>query len=174
MQAILIALILASSVPLSAADKVQPLNVKVGQWQTTVTTTTGGQMPLPAELLSRLTPEQRARIEERMKANSAQKNKTNTYKNCVTKEQLEQGPKFGEEHKECTQTILSSTSSKAELRIACEKEDTKGTGTIQIEALSPESVKGSWQMSVTGGGHTLNKNNSFTAKWIGPVCSANN
>jgi Protein of unknown function (DUF3617) len=170
MRTIMSELILLSSVAVWAGDKVQPLNVKVGLWETTMTATTSGAMPIPPEVLSRLTPEQRARMEERMKANSTGKTRTNTYKNCLTKEKLEKGPLFGEEQKECTQTVVTSTSSKTEVRVACENENMKSSGTIQVEALSPENVKGSGQMSVSGGGHTMNSNTTFTAKWIGPVC----
>ena len=49
----------------------QPLNIKPGLWEQTVNTTIAGEMPISTEMLNRLTPEQRARMEERMKANSA-------------------------------------------------------------------------------------------------------
>jgi hypothetical protein len=168
---ILAGLVLLSSGVVWAADKIQPLNVKLGLWETTTTMTTSGAMPLPAELLSRLTPEQRARMEERMKANSAEKSTTKTSKNCLTKEQLEKGPAFGEE-KGCTQTVVTSTSSKADVRIACETAGMKSEGTLQMEALSTESVKGSGHFTVTGGGHTMNSSSTFSSKWIGPVCEA--
>src|SRR5689334_10995600 len=76
------------------ADKYQPLNVKLGLWETTSTITTKGQVPVSDEMLSRLTPEQRARVEERMKAQAGDRTTTHTYKSCLTKEKLERGSGF--------------------------------------------------------------------------------
>src|SRR5947209_20522148 len=133
MRSVRLVLVLLSSGAVWAADKVQPLNVKTGLWETTRTTNTSGQMPIPPELMARLTPEQRAKMEDRMKANSAEKSRTNTSKSCMTKEKLEKAP-FSDEQKDCTRTIVTSTSSKAEVRFTCDQADTKGNGTINVEA----------------------------------------
>jgi hypothetical protein len=45
----------------------------------------------------------------------------------------------------------------------------KMSGTINVEALSPESVKGSAQTTATGN-HTMNVNATFTSKWLGSSC----
>jgi len=66
------------------ALKVQPLNVKPGLWESTRTINRAGQMPIPAEMLNRLSPEQRARMEERMNAHSAAHSSTSSRKHCVT------------------------------------------------------------------------------------------
>lgn len=174
MRTILVVLLLASSACLWAADKAQPLNVKPGLWETTMTTTTSGETPIPAELLAKLTPEQRARIEQRMKDNSGEKTRTLTDKNCVTKEQIDTGLAFGHEQGKCTNTIVSSTSSMVEMRVECADNGMNTSGTMRFEAPNPESIKGSSQMSLTGGGRTRNVHVSVTAKWIGPVCSKTN
>ena len=98
MRTILAGLVMLSSVAVWAADKLQPLNVKAGLWETTTTRITNGEMPIPAEFLARLTPEQRGKMEARMKANSAEKTKTNTSKSCMSKEKLEKAP-FSDELK---------------------------------------------------------------------------
>jgi len=110
-------------------------------------------------------------MEARMKANSAEKTKTNTSKSCMTKEKLEKAP-FSDEQKDCTRTIVTSTSNKAEVRFTCEKADTMVNGTINIEALDPENVKGSGNTTMTGGGHTMNTSGAFTSKWLGTDCGA--
>jgi hypothetical protein len=153
-----------------AQGKFQPLNVKPGLWESTTTSTTAGQMPFPAELLSRLSPEQRAKMEARMKANSAPKTRTFTNKGCETKEKLAEQP-FSDQ-KECKQTIITSSSTKAELKILCEFGDVRSSGTMHIDVLSPESVKGSGQMTSNGGGHSMTMNTSFSAKWLGPSCGS--
>ena len=166
-------LVLAAVLLSSAAwgqNKLQPLNVRTGLWESTVTSTTGGQMPIPAELLSRLSPEQRAKFEARMKQNSAPKSRTFTNKDCETKEKLAEQP-FSSQ-KECRQTVVTSTSSKAEIKMVCDFGDVRSSGMMHIDVLSPESVKGSGQMTSQGGGHAMTVNTSFTAKWLGPSCGS--
>ena len=171
MRAIFVGLLLATSGSVWAADKPQPLNVKPGLWETTMTTTTSGEMPIPAELLSKLTPEQRARMLEKMKANSGGKTRTFTDKACVTKKQLEDGFEFGHEQGKCARTVVNSSGSVIDVQVACADEGMNTTGTVHFEALSPESIKGSSQMNANGGGHAMSFHIIYTAKWIGPVCS---
>jgi len=170
MRSIFVVVILTSSVAVWAADKAQPLNIKVGLWEISTTTTRSGQMPIPTEFLARLTPDQRARMGERMKANSAEKTKTTTRKECMTKEKLAKDSAFGEDDQKCTRTVVSSTGSKTEVKMQCAYEGTKNDGTFVIEALNSESVKGSVQVVATGGGHTMNSSSTITGKWIGSVC----
>jgi len=70
---------------LLASGDVQPLNIKTGLWQLTMTTTVSGRPPIPPEALARMTPEQRAKFEAAMKARASHGPRTRTYKNCVTK-----------------------------------------------------------------------------------------
>ena len=161
-------LIFIATVSAWAAEKIQPLNVKPGLWETTSTVTRSGEMPIPAEFLARMTPEQRAKLEARMKANSAQNTKTRTYKTCETKEKLQRTP-FADA-KECSLTIVSSTSSKAELRMSCQTEGLKSSGDMLVEALSPASIRGSGHMTATGGGRNMNMNTMLSSKWLGSSC----
>jgi hypothetical protein len=165
-----IVLLLASSLAVWAANKVQPLNVRVGLWEVSTTVSSNGQMPIPADLLARLTPEQRARMEERMKANSAGKTRTTTHKNCLTKEKLDRGDTFSEDRKTCTETLVTSTSSTVEVRVVCENEGVKSNGTFHIDALNPENIKGSIHMVAAGGNHSMNMSSTFTGKWIASSC----
>lgn len=148
--------------------KFQPLNVRTGLWESSVTSTTTGHMPLPAEMLSKLTPEQRAKFEARMNENAPPRTRTSVQKDCETKEKLAEQP-FSSQ-KECKQTIVTSTSTKAEVKMTCEFGDVRSSGVMHIDVLSPESVKGSGQMTSSGGGRTMAVNTSFSAKWISPSC----
>jgi len=168
MRATFVGLLLFSTITIWAANKIQLLNVKPGLWETTSTVTRSGEMPIPAEFLARMTPEQRANLEARMKANAAQNTKTHTYKTCETKEKLQRTP-FADA-KECSFTIVSSTSSKAELRMSCQTEGLKSSGDMLVEALSPESIRGSGHMTATGGGRNMNMNTMLSSKWLGSTC----
>jgi len=163
----LITVLLTSSIAWGQS-KLQPLNVKTGLWESSVTTTSAGHMPLPADLLAKLSPEQRAKFEARMNADSAPKTRTSTHKDCETKEKLAKQSFF--DQKECQQTVVTSTSTRASVRMSCQFGDVKSSGTMNIEVLSPEIVKGSGQMTSTGGGRTFNMNTSFSAKWLGAAC----
>ena len=151
MKRIVIAVMLSSAA--WAQAKFQPLNVKTGLWESTITSTTSGQMPIPAEMLAKLSPEQRAKFEARMKQNSTPKTRTYTNRDCETKEKLAEQP-FNSA-KECKQTITASTSTKAEVKMICEFGDVKTSGIMRIDVLSPENVKGSGQMTSNGGGHSM-------------------
>jgi hypothetical protein len=153
-----------------AAGEVKPLDIKVGLWEVTTTVTTSGQMPLPPDLMSKLTPEQRSKMEERMKAQSGGKSKTTTRKECITKEKLQEGTAFGEEKKSCTRNVITSTSSKTDMRVECTEQGIKTDGTFQVEALSAESVKGSAHVKTFDSGHTMNVNSTYAGKWIGGTC----
>jgi hypothetical protein len=172
---ILALLILMSPLAVLAADKITPLDVKTGLWETTMTITTAGQMPLPSGLLAKLPPERRARLEERMKANAGHgdRTKTSTYKRCLTKEDLTKDP-FSDPTKGCTAKVVTSTRSKAEVHVSCVHEDVKTTGSVLFEALNSENVKGSGHMVSSGGamGTTLTSETSITSKWIGSSCGS--
>ena len=151
-----------------AADY-RPLDVKTGQWQTTMTGQTSGQLPIPDELAKRLTPEQLAKVQAAMQERNG---KSTVNKSCLTKDQLDKPFNAGDEAtKACSRTLISSSGSKQEIRIECNRENFKATGTVKIEALDSENIKGTVAMTATSGDHTMNMNNSFTSKWTGPACT---
>jgi hypothetical protein len=168
---ILLGLVVFAGSALWAADTITPLDVKLGQWESTLTTESTGLPPIPPELLDRLPPEQRAKMEERLKANASKGPKTTTHKSCLKKEDLNKALSFGNEEKSCTRTIVTSNRSKQEIHMDCAIGGGKQTGTIRVEAISSENVKGSTEMTMTGAGRTMNMNSTFTAKWLGPTCS---
>jgi hypothetical protein len=149
----------------------QPLNIKPGLWERTINTAIAGEMPIPAEMLNRLTPEQRTRMEERMKANSAAHAHTTTEKHCLSQEDLEKNRFLNlDRGKECTPTVTSSTSTSAKGRLSCETEGVKMTGALEVLAPDSEHVNGSWHATTNGSGHTMNVDSTFTSKWLGSSC----
>ena len=158
------------SVDSHPAVKLQPLNLKTGLWESTRTIKRTGQLPIPAEMLNRLTPEQRARMQERIKANSAAHTSTATEKHCITKEDLESDRLKLLETKECSTTVLNSTPTAAKAKFVCDQEGMRLTGTLELVAADPEHVNGSYQSAVNGGGNTTNVDGTWTSKWLGPSC----
>lgn len=152
-----------------AADKIQPLDVRLGLWEVSSTNETTGMPPIPPDVLAKMTPEQKARMEAMMQAQRGPHTKTR--KHCLKKEDLEKGATFGEDRKNCTRTVVNSTSRKMEVRLQCQEESgTKSDMTLNIDALSAENVKGLVQGDVSGHGNTMHMKSDFTAKWLGPVC----
>lgn len=151
------------------ATKSQPLNVKPGLWETTVTYSMAGELPVAPEMLNRMTPEQRARLEEAMKAESANAH-TTTHKNCMKKQDLD-NPDFTDK-KQCTWTTLESSSTRVKGSATCDykEQDMKVSGSGEFVALDQEHVKGNMHMKATGGGREMNTNTVFTSKWLSSDC----
>jgi hypothetical protein len=152
----------------SAARAQSPFAVKAGEWETTITGQTTGQLAVPQEVLDKLTPEQRARAEAAMKARNGQ---PTVYKSCAKKEDLDK-PFAKDYHAEsCKQRFLTSTPSKQEIHVDCQIDGGKQAGTLKLEATDPGTVKGTLQMVVTNGDRTMNLNYLYAAKWLGPTCT---
>jgi len=148
-----------------------PLNVKTGEWESTMTNETSGQLPIPQEMLDKMPPEQRAKMEAAMKARGMQGPRTTSHKNCVKKEDLDKPFGKENENKACKQTILTSSATKQEIHMECEMGGGKQVGTLTLEALDSSNVKGTMQMTASSGGRSMNVNSTFSAKWLGPACT---
>ena len=156
-----------------AADKIVPPNIKTGLWEITETHALTGMpaMPnIPAEALEKMSPEQRAQMEAHMKDAFSGSPKTTTRKDCVTREKLEKEYAFAEDRKECTRTVLSSSSTVTEVKIHCVEKEMTSDGTVKFQALSQESVKGTMRMVMTGHDRTMNMNIDFVSRYLGPSC----
>lgn len=168
----LLLLLTLGAIPACAAAQYQPLNVKTGQWQTTVLINSGGSLAMASGQMARLTPEQRARVESAMKQASQPKTTTRVNQDCLTQDELNKGTPFKSDDKQCTQKVLNSSSSKLSLEQDC-VEDSMTTKTIMsLEAISSELVKGTGTVTVTSSGHTFTSNITFTSQWSSATCSS--
>jgi hypothetical protein len=170
---LLLAIVLLAASAAWAADPV-PLDVKPGQWEATVTTQFAG-MPqgrsipqIPPEQLAKLPPEQRARIEAALKQ-AAGGPRTSTSKSCVKREDLTKMPMNNDQS--CKTTLVSSSRTKQEIQMDCDRNGNKQTGTITIEALNSESIKFAIQAAAENNGKNMDMTITGTSKWLGPVCT---
>ena len=154
-----------------AADTIK-FDVKLGLWETTNTFQTTGmpQVSIPPSALANMPPEQRAKVEAMMQGQGSGRPRTTTQKSCLTREKMDKREMFTDDRKECTRTVVSSTSSKIEMKVHCNSDGTKTDGTFRVEAANSENVKGSMQMATVNGDKTINMNSNFTSKWLGPDC----
>ncbi len=166
---IFLALIVFSPLTLWAADGITPLNVKEGLWEMTVTHSMSG-MPatpnIPPDVLAKMPPEQRARVEAAMKGGPS----TDVRKECITKEKLEKHSAFSNNRGDCTRTVVNSTGSKLEVKIHCEEKQTSTDGTLVLETVGSDRVKGTMQAVTNANGHIMNMNFTFSSKYLGPAC----
>jgi hypothetical protein len=79
---------------------------------------------------------------------------------------------FGDEHGSCQRTVVSGSSSKQEIRMECGNAGIKASGTIRIEAIDPEHVKFSVQVTSGDGSHSMKINTTGTSKWLSAACSS--
>lgn len=150
----------------------QPLSVKTGQWQTTVLVDRSGSMAMPSDYMAKLTPEQRARVEAAMKRASKPKTTARVNQDCLTQDELTRGTPFKPDNNRCTQTVLSSSSSRLNLEQDCAEDSMTMKTTMALVAVSPELVKGTGVVTVNSEGHTLTSNITFTSEWKSASCDA--
>jgi hypothetical protein len=153
-----------------AAENLTPLDVKLGYWETTVTTVRTGAQTVPPELLEKMTPEQRARLEERLKA--SQGPQTHVTKRCVTKEDLNKSFGAYVENPACKRTIVTSTSSRQEFQIECTERGMASTGTVRVEAIDSEHITGKTKMSTSRSGQPITIDMTISSKWLDATCPA--
>jgi hypothetical protein len=165
-----ILLVLAFLMPMAgwAVDPV-PMDVKLGLWESAVTTQMGGMPALPPEMLAKLTPEQRAKMEAAMGRGGP---RTMTSKHCVTKETLSEMSSFSENRAQnCKRTLVSSTGTKQVIHVECTMAEVASSGDLQFEAVNRETLKGSMVMTTGQGGRGMSSKMEFTSKWLGADCS---
>jgi Protein of unknown function (DUF3617) len=151
--------------PTRAADNT-PFKVKPGLWEMTADIERNGIPPLPPEMLARLTPEQRAKLEQQQSGTRHSVNKRR-----ITQADIDKGfePMAGMDRANCTRTVTSSTPTLRAGRLACTGEMTGG-GNYRFEARSPESIIGNWDATMSRGDKTMTMKGAMQGKWLGSDC----
>jgi hypothetical protein len=141
---LLLGTIILGATVVIAANSLQPLNVKTGLWQVTMTTTIQGMG----------TPH------------------AHTYQSCVTKENLTEYP-FADPDNNCNYTVQSSTGSHMDVRGTCHPgEGENADFKIQLDASDSEDVKGAGQLTLVAPQGTLHGDYSGKGKWVSASCPA--
>jgi hypothetical protein len=169
---ICLVLIVFSSLTFCAAGDT-PFNIKEGLWeQTTTHSMTGmpsGGVNIPPDVLAKLPPDQRAKVEAMMSGRSGPPDVT---KVCVTKEKLAKYAVFGtsKDRGNCTRTVVSSTGSKLELKLHCEDGKTVSDGTVLLDAMTTDSTKGTMHIVTKSEDNNVKMDFTFTSRYLGPAC----
>ena len=144
------------------------LNVKLGLWEITSASKVGGQ--IPAFDTSKMTPEQKARMEAAMQKVMGEHSTVVT--SCMTKEKFENSHFFetpDESGSTCKRTITTNTATMLDGSEVCTGEHAR-TLHMHMEALSSTNWQGNVKMSTTENGRTTTVTSTITAKWLGADC----
>ncbi len=156
---------------MQSGSGITPLNVKLGLWETTVTTTMSGMPAIPDSALAQMPPEQRAKIQQMIEA---QNGKPMTTKSCLTKDKLQNSNPFQKAPQGCTYTVLSSTASKMEVKMECVRNGMTVSSNIMVTASDSENVKGTVHMNTDSSNgsaaNSMKMDATFTSKWAGASC----
>lgn len=164
-------LVLDSVIPGVMADaQAESLNVKPGAWEITVTTLTSG-MKLSPEMSAKMSPQQRAQMEQMLKAREG-KPHTMTAQSCLTKEDVAHDRIIKEmeeddDEVQCKIKVVSRSSSKLILDQICPGPP-PASSHLTIEAKSPESIVATSDREQQGMGKS---HMDITGRWLGAGCS---
>lgn len=159
---------------LVAGGNVNPLNLKTGLWQTTMTSTVSGAPPMTPDMqakLAQLSPEQRAQLEAVIKSQYGGTPRTMTWKSCVKKEDLNKWP-FDDPKNKCKYTVHSSTGSTMDVSGTCTTNEYNVEFKLHLVVSDPEHASGTGQQTLSQGGQSMTGKYSGSSKWLGATCPA--
>lgn len=165
-------LVLGLCISMPALDaRAESLNVKSGAWEMTVTTVSSG-MKLSPEMAAKMTPVQRAQMEQMMKAREG-KPHTTTLQSCLTKEDVSHDRIIKEMEDEdddgevrCTVKVISKTSSKLILDKMCPG-PSPSTTHFTIEAKATDSIVAIGDREQQGSGKSRM---DIKGRWLRAAC----
>ena len=149
----------------------ESFNVKSGVWEM-ITTITSSSSKLSPEMSGKMTPAQRAKMEQMLKAREG-KPMTVTDRSCLTKEDIsydriikEMEDADDDEEVKCTIKVISKSSSKMVLDQVCPAPRSSTTHWM-IEAKTTESLVGSGERDQPGVGKSRME---MKGKWLSASC----
>jgi hypothetical protein len=141
---ILLASMILPATLLLAQGAVQPLDVKTGSWDVTMTTNIDGM-------------------------NGPQ---SRTYRSCLRKEDLNKYP-FTDSDRNCTYKVVTSTGKTMEAHGTCQpaSEGMKIDFDLHLNVVDSGTVNGTGSMTMNLNGRTMNGKYSASAKWLSDTCT---
>ncbi len=163
-------MIVIGAAGMAAAAAGAPPDAKPGLWERTVTRQMEGAPVSPLADPSKLTPEQRARIEQMMSARGATAPTTAELRYCVTPEAARRWDTFSREDGDdanCERTVQDETPRALKASLAC----AGGLkGTVAFTAAGPERIRGTitWVRQEQSGPRTTTV--EVDSRWLSPDC----
>ena len=147
----------------------QAIDAKTGLWETTVKVDMAGMASMVDT--SKMSPEQKARVEAMMANMGNAGPRQHASQSCVTAEDLKSSP-IGSDA-DCQYTFTTRTSTKVAGTVSCTKHGSTQTGDFAFEARSREAVAGTMhlQMQRTGAQPgSANVSMEMNSRWLGNDC----
>jgi hypothetical protein len=136
---VIVAGLLAATVV--AAASLAPLNINIGAWEVTMTSTVNGMPP-----------------------------QTSSYTSCVQPSDLTKYP-FNDPKANCTWEVVSSTGGTMQANGTCKPKNMGTMQfEMQLTASDPQHVKGTGHLTAKGPNGPMTGDYSGTGKWIGGKC----
>jgi len=148
------------------------LNLRPGLWEMTSTGEATGALPISQQMLDRLPPDRRAKVEAALAASRSRMSQPRVFKQCITAESLKRGIAADdrEVREGCHPTVISSTASVMDVRVQCSNPRHTTTGTFHFETSSPEAVSGTVNMTISEGAQSMTMKRVIAGKWLGADC----
>lgn len=149
----------------------EPINVKTGLWETTIRTEAHGQLPIPPEELQRLSPQQRAAMENMMAHGMPPRSIVT--KHCVTQKELDKAESdflAGEPGMKCNNKLSKHTSSYVTGTLNCTKGGMHQSGEFSYKVLDRGHMSGTLNMTFSNGGNTMTSKGTMSSRWISASC----
>lgn len=146
-------------------------DVKTGLWERTVTRQMEGAPVAPVADLSKLPPEQRARIEQMLATRGTTAPTTSVARYCVTPETAQNWETFAPDERDgatCQRTVQDATSRSLQMSIACD--GGKQTGTVEIVAASADRVTGTMELVLQEERGVRKVRIDLDSRWLSPDC----
>jgi hypothetical protein len=172
---------LAAASLVSAADAAKPaepvkLSVKLGLWEISSQGNISGVPPVSDDMMSKLSPDQRARMQAAIQASMAEASKPRVAKHCVTPEKIARGFDLNrQERTNCQRKIVTNSSSELEINETCTEPDGSSVLSEHI-SLAGSLLGGSEQMTGTvhyvknAGGKAMTVDSTIKGQWLGASC----
>lgn len=152
---------------MATAQAADTLDVKKGLWETTTTVESSGTPPIPPEAMARMTPQQQAMMQERMKDAMGQNGKPRTDRRCITQKDIDQAFTDPDQTGGCKWTPVKTSSHVYDADATCQGR-MAGSGKLHIEATDPEHVRGTTDMTMG----TMHVKGTFLGKWLSGDCGS--
>jgi Protein of unknown function (DUF3617) len=162
----LLPLAVCAALPFAAGGQ-DKLDIRTGTWEITATTHMSGT-PLSNEMLSKMTPEQRAEVQAAMREEAAKGPQTEVSRECITPEEVER-PFASADLENCTQQIVRTTRTTQEARLQCTGEY-KGSGLLRVTAPNPQTMTATLELSAGDGPAPFTIKSQMKGRWLAAAC----
>lgn len=152
-----------------AAAQQAPLHIDPGLWEITASSNSSDAMRLSDEQLSKMTPEQQAKVQAAVKAMRERARQPHVFKECITAAQISQGLKMAPMQPNCTRNIVSSSATSLVVHEECSGDGARRMDS-RFEAPDPGTLHGTVDIAMTHGTRSMTAQGTVSGKRLATDC----